>query len=110
VELGVTSIIPVITERCNVQLQGDRADKRHQHWQGVMISACEQSGRAQLPQLHEVCDLTAAFPMLDDALKLVLDPQAEQGFMHLARPASLTLLIGPEGGLSDQEISAAQQH
>lgn len=110
VELGVTSIVPVITERCNVQLKGVRADKRHQHWQGVMISACEQSGRAQLPQLHEVSDLATALAASQDELKLVLEPQAEHGFMHLAKPTSLTLLIGPEGGVSDQEISTAQQH
>ena len=46
VELGVKRIMPVVTERCNVQLSGDRAEKRINHWQGVIISACEQSGRS----------------------------------------------------------------
>ena len=50
VELGVKRIMPVITERCNVQLSGDRAEKRLNHWQGVVISACEQSGRSFLPE------------------------------------------------------------
>lgn len=108
VELGVSTIVPVVTERCNVQLSRDRADKRLQHWQGVLISACEQSGRAFLPDLMPVTTLEQTLSTSDDALKLVLDPQAETGFHDLQPPARLTLLIGPEGGLSDNEISLAQ--
>jgi len=110
VELGVTTIVPVVTERCNVQLKQDRAQKRLDHWQGVLISACEQSGRASLPELAAVTTLEAALAGANDELKLVLDPRASQGFNDLARPQSLSLLIGPEGGLSEAEIDLAAQH
>lgn len=109
VELGVTTIVPVVTERCNVQLSQERAEKRLKHWQGVLTSACEQSGRALLPELAPVVTLPEAMNASTDMLKLVLDPQASQGFHSLQRPAALTLLIGPEGGLSDDEIMLAQQ-
>lgn len=109
VELGVQKIVPVITERCNVQLGGDRADKRWAHWQGVLISACEQSGRALLPELTAVVDLNSALTDAVSDCKLVLDPAATQRFNALAKQPSVTLLIGPEGGLSDAEIDAARQ-
>lgn len=109
VELGVRTIVPVVTERCNVQLSRERAQKRLDHWQGVLISACEQSGRACLPELAAVTDLPSAMAELDDELKLVLDPQASTGFHDLDKPSRLTLLIGPEGGLSEAEIEQACQ-
>ena len=109
VELGVQQIVPVITERCNVQLGGDRAEKRLAHWQGVLISACEQSGRAVLPELTAIMDLETALVAYDADCKLVLDPLAQQHFKALSKPSSVALLIGPEGGLSDNEIKAACQ-
>lgn len=109
VELGVQKIVPVISERCNVQLGGDRADKRWSHWQGVLISACEQSGRAVLPELAPVVDLNMALAKADSDCKLVLEPTATQRFNELAKQSSVTLLIGPEGGLSDAEITTAKQ-
>lgn len=108
VELGVQQIVPVITERCNVQLGGERADKRLAHWQGVLISACEQSGRAVLPQLLPVVDLSTALDNCNSDCKLVLDPTAMQRFNALDKQNAVTLLIGPEGGLSDTEIAAAK--
>lgn len=109
VELGVQQIVPVVTERCNVQLGGDRAEKRRAHWQGVLISACEQSGRAVLPELAEIMVLETALEAYDADCKLVLDPQAQQHFKALSKPSSVALLIGPEGGLSDSEIMIAGQ-
>lgn len=109
VELGVKTILPVVTERCNVQLSKERAEKRLKHWQGVLTSACEQSGRAYMPELSPVTTLDEAMTVTADDLKLVLDPQAQQRFHSLPQPQTLTLLIGPEGGLSDDEISQAQQ-
>ena len=82
VELGVTKIIPVVTERCNVQLSNGRDKKRWAHWQGIMIAACEQSGRSVLPELSPVTTLEAL--------------------------TKLSLLIGPEGGLSEQELEQVQ--
>jgi 16S rRNA (uracil1498-N3)-methyltransferase len=109
VELGVTRVIPVVTERCNVQLSNGRGDKRHQHWQGVMISACEQSGRHLVPVLEEVTEFKEVLQELDVPCRLVLDPMATTGFTAIQQQDNVALLIGPEGGLSDDEIKLAQQ-
>lgn len=108
VELGVTRIIPVATERCNVQLSGGRDEKRLAHWQGVVVSACEQSGRSVLPELSTVMKLEDS--LLENKLgcRLVLDPLAETGFTSLEQQEDITLLIGPEGGLSELEIKQAE--
>jgi len=107
VELGVNRIIPVATERCNVQLSGGRSDKRLAHWQGVMVSACEQSGRSILPELSPIMSLDDVLLENQVICQLVLDPLAEQGFMTLEKQDDIALLIGPEGGLSEQEIKQA---
>ncbi|HDY84745.1 hypothetical protein LCGC14_1190740 [marine sediment metagenome] len=108
VELGVIRIIPVATERCNVQLSGGRDEKRWSHWQGIMISACEQSGRSVLPELSMVMSLEEALLENKQGCRLVLDPLAKTGFTTLDKQQDITLLIGPEGGLSEAEIEQAQ--
>lgn len=108
VELGVNRIIPVLTSRCNVQLKGDRADKRLRHWHGVMVAACEQSGRACLPELAGIQSLQTALHERNEATKLVLAPSASQHFETLPETRSVALLIGPEGGLTDAEILSAR--
>jgi len=108
VELGVTRIIPVATERCNVQLSGGRDEKRWAHWQGIMISACEQSGRSVLPELSMIMSLEESLLDNKQGCRLVLDTLAKKGFTNLDRQQSITLLIGPEGGLSELEIEQAQ--
>jgi len=107
VELGVNHIIPVMTQRCNVSLSGDRAEKRLAHWQGVIISACEQSGRTLLPTLSNVTQLEEAIQQCDVKCCLVLDPMADIGLTSLTNETEVALLIGPEGGLSEQEINQA---
>ncbi len=107
VELGVNHIIPVISERCNVALTRGRADKRLAHWQGVITSACEQSGRSILPILSNVTQLEEATTNCAVKCRLVLDPLAESGLTSLAKQSEVALLIGPEGGLAEQEIQRA---
>jgi len=107
VELGVKRIMPVVTERCNVQLSGDRAEKRLNHWQGVIISACEQSGRSYLPELLPITSIDAALENVNDACKLVLDPEAIKSFSSVKKADQIALLIGPEGGLSETEVQRA---
>ena len=109
VELGVSEITPLFTERCEVKLQGERADKRQAHWQQIAVSACEQCGRSVVPVVHAPLALGAWLADLPCDLKLVLHHRTEQSLESLAPPAQLGLLIGPEGGLSADEIQQAEQ-
>lgn len=106
-ELGVTEITPLVSERCEVRLKDERADKRLAHWRQVAISACEQCGRSVVPLIHPPVTLAEWQASVQAELKLVLHPVAVPLQQH-ARPQSLAFLIGPEGGLSEAEVSAAQ--
>jgi 16S rRNA (uracil1498-N3)-methyltransferase len=107
-ELGVSEITPLTSERCELRLRGEeRADKKLEHWRRVAISACEQCGRTILPVIHEpmaLADWAASAPA---ELKLVLAP-AVSGALPRERVASVALLVGPEGGLSEAEIASVQ--
>lgn len=109
VELGVTRIMPVITERCNAAMDSARANKRHMHWQGVIISACEQSGRSVLPELMPVTSWIEALS-LSASCKIVLSPEATQTVRQLQPANDLALLIGPEGGLTELEVTQAIEY
>ncbi|MCW3147452.1 16S rRNA (uracil(1498)-N(3))-methyltransferase [Stutzerimonas stutzeri] len=106
-ELGVAQITPLISERCEVRLKDERADKRLAHWRQIAISACEQCGRSTLPIIHPPQALGEWLGVEAD-LKLVLHPVATALASH-PQPRSLAFLIGPEGGLSDQEIEQARR-
>lgn len=110
VELGVNSITPLLTERCGVKLSSERWEKRRQHWQQVVISACEQSGRNHLPVLQSPLNIATWLENSEADLRLALDPKATERLSHVSgSPTSISLLIGPEGGLSDDEIAYAKQ-
>ncbi|GLK87033.1 16S rRNA (uracil(1498)-N(3))-methyltransferase [Pseudomonas turukhanskensis] len=106
-ELGANEITPIVSERCEVRLKGEREDKRLEHWRQVAISACEQCGRSVLPLIHPPLLLAQWLEHCQAELKLVLHPVAEPLTSH-AKPQSLAFLIGPEGGLSDAEVAQAQ--
>lgn len=106
-ELGVAEITPLVSERCEVRLKDERADKRLAHWRQIAISACEQCGRSVLPVIHAPLSLAAWQEQVHADLKLVLHPVAEP-LVGRARPGSLAFLIGPEGGLSEAEVEAAK--
>jgi 16S rRNA (uracil1498-N3)-methyltransferase len=107
VELGVASIRPLFTERSVVRLDAARAERRHAHWQGVLVAACEQSGRRRLPALHPPQALADWLPAATGTA-LLLDPQAERSLAALPTPpGEATLLVGPEGGLSADERARA---
>lgn len=108
VELGVAAITPLYTERGDVRLKGDREDKKLAHWQAVAASACEQSGRAVVPQVHPPVPLSAWLDERQEPLRLMLHLATGNVFDRQERPASVALLIGPEGGLSESDIAAAQ--
>lgn len=109
VELGVQEITPVIAERTQGRLSTEQIEKRMQHWLEIMIAACEQSGCNFLPQLHSPCNLEKFCQLPSDTLKLILDPYAQNTLHNLTlNTKALSLLIGPEGGLTPTEIEQAQ--
>jgi 16S rRNA (uracil1498-N3)-methyltransferase len=111
VELGVGDIQPLASERSVVRLSGERAEKRVAHWQGVVIAACEQSGRNRVPEVAPIRPLLDWLGRQDEGLRLMLSPVAEVGLRDLPKPTgNITLLIGPEGGLSPAEAEAAQRY
>ena len=107
-ELGVTAIQPLATERSVVRLAGERADKRLQHWQHVVIAACEQCGRNRVPAVAPVQKLFAYLAAVDRRKHLLLlSPDADMPLKQVARAASAVLLVGAEGGLAPAEREAA---
>lgn len=108
VELGVAAITPLVTERGNVRLQGEREAKRHLHWQSVMISACEQSGRNTIPSINAPLSLQAWLPTVKAQHKFVLSPHVNKKLpASIPHNESVVILIGPEGGLSEAEVALA---
>jgi len=106
VELGVTSITPLLTEHSTVQLKADRIEKRIRHWQGIIDSACEQCGRNRVPVIETPVKLQQWLVQTgENALKLTLEPNATETFSNMTCTGTeIILLIGPEGGLSEHEI------
>ena len=108
VELGVAELTPLYTSRSIVRLTPDRLAKRQSHWEGVIIAACEQSGRRRLPLLRQAMSLDA---WLADSRAggILLDHRSTTPLPALPRPAGgLVLLVGPEGGLTASEQTAAK--
>lgn len=107
-ELGVSSVTPLFTERTEVKLRGERAAKKTRHWQQIAVSACEQCGRNRLPNIVEPSALSAWLSTTAADHKLVLHHRAGQHDSSATTPTSIALLIGPEGGLSEAEVDAAE--
>ncbi|CAG9178653.1 16S rRNA (uracil(1498)-N(3))-methyltransferase [Cupriavidus pampae] len=115
VELGVSAIQPLQAQRSVVRLQGERAVKREAHWQALTAAACEQCGRNRLPTLAPVATVEAwlaATPA--SGARLLMSPRATASLPALAAAerdawlaGGVTLLIGPEGGLSPEEEDMA---
>jgi 16S rRNA (uracil1498-N3)-methyltransferase len=108
-ELGVTRIKPLLTERTEVKLSGERLDKKLQHWRQIIISACEQCQRNLLPELAAPQKLDQWLGDNCNALSLVLHHRDSRGLPEGVAPESVALLVGPEGGLSDSEIAQARE-
>lgn len=110
VELGVHAIQPLAAQRCVVRLSAERAEKKMQHWHGIVIAASEQSGRNRLAALAEPADFTPWIQREELHPRILLSPRADQSLSGWARhhpPQSLTLMIGPEGGFTDDEEGKA---
>jgi 16S rRNA (uracil1498-N3)-methyltransferase len=115
VELGVAAIAPLAAQRSVVRLAGERAEKRLAHWEAVVVAASEQSGRNRLARVAPLAELPRwlAQPPQGTAPRILLSPRATQSLAQWARnepPQALTLLVGPEGGFTDQEEQAALAH
>ncbi|MFB2649336.1 16S rRNA (uracil(1498)-N(3))-methyltransferase [Shewanella mangrovisoli] len=111
VELGVNTITPLFSDRCGVKLNGERLEKKIQQWQKIVISACEQSGRSQVPIVRPAMELQEWCSEPTSALKLNLHPRAAHGINGLdLSHTRVRLLIGPEGGLSAEEIAMTETY
>ena len=110
VELGVTAVVPIVTTRSVVKLSNERAEKRLAHWQNVVHAACEQSGRAFVPQVASPIGLSTwlANNPYSNSTRILLNPIGALRMAELPKPTGhIELLIGAEGGLSQTEIDAA---
>jgi 16S rRNA (uracil1498-N3)-methyltransferase len=108
-ELGAIRIVPLFTERSEIKLDAGRTEKRLVHWRAVVASACEQSGRACLPEIVPALSLSAWLASLagDHSLRLALLPQATQSARDLRfTNRSGLLVVGPEGGLGERDNAA----
>ena len=108
-ELGVSAIQPVFTERTEVRLSGDKLERRMHHWRKVIISACEQCGRACLPELCTPLEVLVWAQQESAEKRIVLVPGAAP-LAGMSLDSAITLLIGPEGGLADRETEFMQRH
>ena len=113
-ELGVAQITPLLTTRSVVRLDDAQAQKKAQHWRAIAVSACEQCGRNRVPHIAAPAQLRAWLqslretPPAPQSQRLLLSPGADTDLRDLAAPlTAITVLIGPEGGLSDEERAAA---
>ena len=113
VELGIKQIQPIATERSVVKLSAERAEKRVEHWQNVVIAACEQCGRATIPIVSApktLANWLAANPQAAST-RVLLNPIGAKRLAEIAKPTGeIQLLIGAEGGLSNAEIDIAISH
>ena len=109
-ELGVSTFIPVFTERTVVKIPKERTEKRRQHWQAIAVSACEQSGRAIVPDVLPPQTLIEAVTSAStNAPVLLLDPWADASPLPSLPPppeGKIAVCVGPEGGFSDEELDA----
>ncbi|HWV63407.1 MAG TPA: 16S rRNA (uracil(1498)-N(3))-methyltransferase [Oxalicibacterium sp.] len=111
VELGVHAIQPLASQRCVVRLSAERAEKRLQHWAGIVVAASEQSGRNRLATVAGPVDFTQWIAQQDLHPRIMLSPRSGQSLSDWARhhpPQSVALMIGPEGGFTEQEEAQAQ--
>jgi len=109
VELGVSAIQPLMMRRSVVRLSSEKTEKRLRHWRGVVIAACEQCGRNQLPPVAEIQDFLPWLQQMPPSTqRYLLDPEASLSLRDLPAPdGPIQLLAGPEGGFDPIERNAA---
>jgi 16S rRNA (uracil1498-N3)-methyltransferase len=105
-ELGVAAFQPILTERSTVRLKPEKLENRMAHWHRVIISACEQSGRARIPDLHNPCTLQNWLERSINGDRLVLDQAADSALAQFSPAGPVELAVGPEGGFSRHETDS----
>lgn len=110
-ELGVTAITPLFSTRCDLRLKGEREEKKMAHWQKILISACEQCGRNQLPLLStpQTFKVWVNGVMEELKTKLFLDHRSEKSLKDIELVGPVGILIGPEGGFTFEEKQYAEE-
>ena len=111
VELGVSGIQPVQTQRTVINIKSSRMEKKLQHWRSVVINACEQCGRNRIPEVFPPVPLQDYLATQTASLRLALSPVAAVPIDNLSDPeqSSVDVLIGPEGGFTNEELAAIQK-
>lgn len=108
-ELGVTRITPVFTKRCVVKLNEKKQASRMEHWQKIIVNACEQSCRCRLPSLDTPLEIGSAVTLHHAGSALLLDHRIDRPLSAIKKPKDMvTILVGPEGGLSSDERKLAK--
>jgi 16S rRNA (uracil1498-N3)-methyltransferase len=111
-ELGVTRIVPVLSQRSVVRLHADQARSKAAHWHAVAVNACEQCGRNRLPAIEEPSPLidylgrSTSIAEPAASTRLVLDPDSESGVTPVRLDAAFEIAVGPEGGFAPDELDA----
>lgn len=110
VELGVQQVTPLITERSVIKMDEERWTKKKQQWQAIAIAACEQSGRTQLPLIADPLSFHAFIKRTREGSKWIIHPHGNKSWRDYEwKASSSTVLVGPEGGFSEQELTLALQ-
>ncbi|MDX9987692.1 16S rRNA (uracil(1498)-N(3))-methyltransferase [Thiothrix unzii] len=111
VELGVNTIQPLITQRSVVRIGKEQVDKKLQHWEGIVVAACEQSGRTRMPNVQAPLTLERWLETPFVGTRIILAPGDFPRINALSAdlPTPIALLIGPEGGFTDEEVETCVQ-
>ena len=111
VEAGVSSLHPILMERTVSKANAKSLRNKHLHWQRIIQSACEQSGRAVIPKLSDIYELSEIEPCCANDYGILFDANSKKNIQSLKikSPVSIKILIGPEGGLTDNEIELAMK-
>jgi 16S rRNA (uracil1498-N3)-methyltransferase len=109
-ELGVAAFQPLFSERVEVRLRAEKLTRRLEHWQDVVVSACEQSGRAVIPGVLAALDFADWLDNSDAGRRLILVPGAETPLSSVELHGQVQIVVGPEGGFSAIELELARAH